>query len=114
MTVSQKRKMILVAVEDSLFSHLADLGGQTASIYLQIIRQLLSIKGNIKGIPSGGFRLNGQIGQQLFSGGALRCDLDPFVEAQTLGGQILHKIEYERLVKSAIVLTGVENVGGFD
>ena len=63
--------MILVRIKDALFFQLADLGGQSASVYLEIVGELLAVEGDSKAVPPRFLRLDGKIGQKLLASGTL-------------------------------------------
>ena len=64
-------KMILIAVYETFLFHFTYLGGESASVDLEVIGELLTVKGNIKRSLPRFLHLKRQVREQLFPCGAL-------------------------------------------
>ena len=106
--------MILFRGQDPLPAQLTDLGGKSASIHLQIVRQLLSIIGDRKAVAS--LLLGGdvEVGHELISCRPLGGDLQLAVEHEILGGGLLHKVVNDAVVKGTGIATGTDDATDID
>ena len=102
-------KALFPALYNAFLLQLADLGGQAASLNLQVIRQLLAVKGDIKTCALRLFGLEHQISHEFLPGGTPGSDLDLLVKHEVFGSDILHQIENHLLMEAAGIGAGVEN-----
>ena len=103
----QQGKMLFVAFKEAFVSELAYFCGQTASVNLEVVGELLSVVGDIKASASGFFGFYGKVSQKLFSCCFLCGVLDLLVEINGFCCKVFHKIEYKLLMKSAMIRAGM-------
>ena len=100
-STGQQLKMIPFGDQQPFLLQLGKLYRHGGTLHAEKIRQLLTVKGNVKGeggLPDG---LGGQVGQQLFPGGALADMGDLIVEKQYFVCQNTDQIADELLVMVA-------------
>ena len=100
-SMGQQLKMIPFGDQQPFLLQLGKLHRHGGTLHAEKIRQLLTVKGNVKGegrLPDG---LGGQVGQQLFPGGALADMGDLLVEEQYFVCQNADQIADELLVMVA-------------
>ena len=98
---AEQNKAIFNVLDDSLSAELAYFGGESASIDLKVIGELLSVKWDLKRFRSRFARLNIQISEQLFPRRAVGGDLDALMEGDRLLRKILHYVIYYLLMEKA-------------
>ena len=93
--------MVFFALQNALGPQLADLTGQAAAVYLQIVGQTLPIVGDRKAVAALELGLAKEIGHQFFPGSALRSDLDLLIVDQIFGGHLPQQIKDNAAVEGA-------------
>ena len=68
-------EVVLLIIDESIFLHLTELLREGSPVQVEIIRQLLSVEGNIENLGSGLAGFRGEIGEDLPSDG-FRCGVE--------------------------------------
>lgn len=104
--------MLLFRAYYTFSDELADLRGKSASLHLEIIRKLLTVKGDLKASVTRLSRAYRKISEKLFASGTLGGDVELLKARDVLPCELLHQVEYKLTVKCAVVRAGVEYVRG--
>ena len=93
--------MVLVKIQQALISHFTKLQRQSAALDGEVIRKLLSGKGNVKFVCSEPLCFGGEIRHELCAGGTLSHMRELFAEAQIFLGKFTEEVLEDPAVVAA-------------
>ncbi len=102
--------MLFVGVYDAFFFQLTNFGGKPASLYLKVIRKLLTVKGDFKTPAICLVGTKHKVSHKLFAGASFGGYLDFLMKHYVFHRKGFHKVENKLLVKAAVIGAGVQDM----